>query len=76
MDRAFVGNFGNLGAKLLGDFAIHGNDPLETINPAATAAFRFGALFAILGMDFGMGDINTDTSERQIFVIGILAQRH
>ena len=65
-----------LAAKLLGDFAIDGNDTLETVNPAATAAFRFGALFAVLDMDLGMRDINADTSERQLLVIGILAQRH
>ena len=76
MDRAFVGNFGNLAAKLLGDLAIDGNDALETVNPAATAALGFRTLFAVLGMDFGMRNVNADASEGQLLVVGILAQRY
>ena len=35
------------------------------------SAFRFGTLFAILGMDFGMRDVDADASERQVLVFGI-----
>ena len=36
----------------------------------------FGALFTVLDMDLGMRDVDADASERQLLVIGLLAQRY
>ena len=75
-DRTLAGDFGDLPAKLLRDIAINGNDAFETIDPAAAATFQFGALLAILRMDFGVRDVNADAPEGQLLVTGIEAQRH
>ncbi len=76
VDRTLAGDFGDLPAKLLRAIAINGNDAFETIDPAAAATFQFGALLAILRMDFGVRDINADAPEGQLLVTGIEAQRH
>ena len=71
MNRAFASNFGKLRAKFFRDVAVDRNDAFETVDPSTSIALRFCTLFAILGMDFGVRDVDAYASERQFLVIGI-----